>query len=371
MNIISLMQEKQVDNYISGKGRFSDKKIEELENNPSFMMCAINKSGDPKLYKLCSNDVKMNYTFLRFYIDKFKDNIDAIHKAANYFIEHSSDDFKNFELSILMKNLTLKTNEEYCIKYGLIVESISLVDDCIIESSIEDMTDENSKNLFGLGFMYLEETYKKSDLIVDHYAQRLVRNLFEKNKDNIETEIHKRYKTVAEFKKYGVVKYCVDYILKYDCCLSSYVQIHPEVLDILKYKLEDIFNRWDFYIKKINYDRYEQILNVYDEYMQSINCSYEENYYGLLKYILKSVGISDEIFELENDLSEDDYDEILGIKSPINISNYNEDKLNKLFETIEMIQKETDPEVIKNTHLRKDECVVTRLRAKITKITQL
>ena len=105
--------------------------------------------------------------------------------------------------------------------------------------------------------------------------------------------------------------------------------------------------------------------------MQSINCSYEENYYGLLKYILKSVGISDEIFELENDLSEDDYDEILGIKSPINISNYNEDKLNKLFETIEMIQKETDPEVIKNTHLKKDECVVTRLRAKITKITQL
>lgn len=371
MNIINLMQEKQVDNYISGKGRFSDKKIEELENNPSFMMCAINKSNDPKLYRLCSHDVKMNYNFLRFFINKFKDNIEVIDRASNYFLEHSNDDFINFELSIFMKNLTLEKNEEYCIKYGLIVESISLVDDCIVESFLKDIKDDDSKYLFGLGFMYLKDTYKNSELIVEHYAKRLICNLIEKNKDNIEAELHNRFKTVDEFKKYGIMKYFIDYILGFDQELAAYTQIHPEILDVIKYKLEYIINRWNFYTKKINYERYDQILCVYDEYMNSINYEYDDNYYGLLKYILKNEGISEEIFELDDELSELDFDEVFGIKAPVNLSNYKDDQFNKLLETIKMIQTETDPEVIRKTHLPKNKCVVSRLRAKITNITQL
>ncbi|MBR5662155.1 MAG: hypothetical protein IKX00_00715 [Bacilli bacterium] len=371
MKIINLMQEKQVDNYISGKGRFSDKKLEEVQNNPSFMMCAINKSNDPKLYRFCSHEVKMNYNFLKFYIGKFKDNIEAIDKAAGYFLEHSEDDFLNFEISILMKNLTLETHEDYCIKYGLIVESISLVDDCMISSYIDDLKDDKSKEMFGLGFLYLKEMYKNNDLITEHYAKRLITNLFENNNESIEAEIHKRFKTIEEFQKYGFTKYFVDYILKFDQELASYIQINYEVLDVLKYKMENIYNRWNFYVKQLNYSRYDQILNVYDEYMTDINPAYDDNYYALLKYIMKKEGISDELFEVDDEISEEDFDEILGIKKPINLNFYDNDKLEKLIETIQLIQRENDPEAIKNIHLEKDECVVTRLRAKITSITQL
>ena len=371
MSIINLMHEKLVDNYINGKGRISNKKLEELENNPSFMMCAINKSNDSKLYRLCSHEVKMNYNFLRFYIDKFKDNIEVIDTAATYFLGKSNDQFLNFELCVLMKNLTIDQNEEYCKKYGLEVEKISLIDDCIIEVMINDIKDTHYRELFGLGFMYLEDLYNFSDLIKDHYAKRMILNLFDKNKNSIESDIHTKFKTSQDFINYGINKYFIDYLIGYDQALAAYIQLKPELLNLLKYRLENMLNRWEQYNKSLANLRYSQIIRIYNEYMNSLKYSYDDSYYDLLKYIIKNLGISNDIYDIENDLAEEDFDEILGIKKPINIFNFGGQGIIKLQETIASIQSATDPEVIRNTHFVKEECVVTRLKSKAAKVTQL
>lgn len=370
MKIINLML---VDNYISGKGKISEKRLEKLENDPEFMMCAMNRSNDPKLYRLCSHEVKTNYNFVKYYVNKFSNDVDAIDKAARYFLQYSKNEYINFELCILMKTLTYK-DERTCCEYGIRVESVSLIDDCTISIISDDLKDEFSKKSFGLGFIHIQDMYQESKIIVDHYAKRLISNLFEEKRKLIERELHSKFETFDKFKEYGINKFIIDYIIQYDYHLASYIQLNPELMSCLNNVIESISYRWYVYRKKLDSIRYKQILRVYDEFMLSCNNVYNNSYYELLMYIVKDLEISEDILDFEDELYSADYEEIFGYNNPINISGYDVEKLDRLKETIQSIIIERDPMVIRNSHIKNDKCVVSRLRSKTdtgAKITQL
>lgn len=370
MKIINLML---VDNYITGKGKISEKRLEKLENDPDFMICAMNRSNDPKLYKLCSHDVKTNYNFIKYYINKFSNNLDAIDKAAKYFLENSQNEYINFELCILMKELTYQ-DDRLCWEYGIRVESISLIDDCTLSIITDDIKDENSKSVFGLGFMHIQDVYNESEIITDYYARRMLYNLFENNRKSIERELHLEYGTFEDFKKSGINKFIIDYVLRYDINLASYIQLKPELISSLNNVIESMSYRWYVYRKRLDGFKNHQILRVYDEYMKELDLDCIDYYYELLVYLVKKLDIPEEIFDFEDDLCVAEYEELLGYKNPVNISKYDPDKLIKLQDTIREIINSKDPFAIKNMHFPKERCVVSRIRTKQesgAKITQL
>ena len=369
MNIINL---KLINDYINGK-KISEKKLEKLENNRDFMIDVMNISNDYRTYKLCSEHLKKDYEFVLFYVNKFKDNIEAIDKAATYFIEHSKNQIKNFELYIIMKNLTNEC-DKICIKYGINAEAISLDDEGIISTVRREINDPAIQNLYGLGFCYLNDKYSTSETILDHYATRLIRNLFDNNRKKLEIEIHTTFENPDQIKEYGINNYLIDYISRYDQELSSYVQNRLHLLTPLKDGLISISLKWGIYNNKINDLRYRKIMKIYDKYMGLYKQHSSIDYYDLLKYIVKILDISDEIFEYKDDNIEDNWSiENYTLNSPTiskDTSNSNE-KFYELVDVINEIMHENDPSRIRLINLQTNECKVTKIRDRHAEITQL
>lgn len=367
MKIINL---RLVENYIEGKGRISNKKLEKLENDADFMKCVFNKSNDHKLYRLCSNELKMNYDFVKFLVYKFKDNVDFIDTVADHYIQNSNNDMNNFELSIIMKELT-KECETVCIKYGLTVEVVSLTDEGILESVKNDLIDDYTKNIYGLGFMYLEHQYEGREIILNNYAKRLIINLYYNNKKELEVELHNKFKTFDNFKEYGTNSYLIDYIARFDYNLSVYVQTRTELLESLNDGLLYLSMRWNSYNKRMNAIRFQQILSVYDEYMDNIKYNLEDNYYELLKYIAKQLNVPDDFYDYVDELLKDENDSFPFKNSLLDKDEESSDSFTQLFETVSSIINEKDPSEIKDIHIPSNKCVVTKIRAKSAEITQL
>ena len=57
---------KMVCDYILSK-RISKKKISYLEDDVEYMMLTMIKSNDPRMYRFCSDKVKLDYNFVKFY----------------------------------------------------------------------------------------------------------------------------------------------------------------------------------------------------------------------------------------------------------------------------------------------------------------
>lgn len=369
MNIINL---KLINDYVSGK-RISEKKLEKLESNRDFMTNVMNTTNDYRVYRLCSEELKKDYEFVLFYVNKFKDNLEAIDKAASYFLENSNNQINNFELYIIMKRLT----DEYdniCIKYGINAEALSLVDEGIISTVRGEINDPTIQQLYGLGFTYLKDKYSTSEIILDHYATRLIRTLFDDNRKKLEIDVHTTFENPDQIKEYGINSYLIDYISRYDQELSSYVQNRLYLLAPLKDGLISISLKWDIYNNNINDLRYRKIMRIYDKYMNLYKQQTSIDYYDLLKYIVKILDISDEIFEYKDDNIEDNWNinsYMLNHSTISTESSNTNEKFYELVDTINEIMHENNPNKIRLINLPTNECKVTKIRDKHAEITQL
>lgn len=105
-----------VKKYINGLDT-SPYKLEELEDNPAFMILAIGLSNDKYLYNLCSNSVKINKTFVKFLIYKYQDDIDFLVKVVDYYLNNSKEFIFKIELLKKMCEITKDKDIEMYLKY--------------------------------------------------------------------------------------------------------------------------------------------------------------------------------------------------------------------------------------------------------------
>ena len=74
-------------NYINGED-IADFTLEELESNTNFMIDVINASNDKNFYNFTEDNVKTDYRFVKFIINKFKEDENLITVAADTYIEN-------------------------------------------------------------------------------------------------------------------------------------------------------------------------------------------------------------------------------------------------------------------------------------------
>ena len=65
--------------------------IEELENNASFMKSVILYTNDKNMYNLCSSELKSNYDFVSFIIDRYNKDYEFIDEVAINYIDLSNE----------------------------------------------------------------------------------------------------------------------------------------------------------------------------------------------------------------------------------------------------------------------------------------
>lgn len=361
MEIIDL---KLLDDYSYGKDNngkaFEWETLDKLEDDSDFMMGSICKTNDYKTYLHCSEALKLNFKFVKWYVNKFKDNIVAIDNIAKNFLNNSNNPSENFELAIMMKDLA----DEYdrvCVLYGMYAENIAIMDEVYIAAVIKETSNELLKEYFGLGFSILENKYNYNEVILDFYAKRMLNDIYYYNKKNIEIDIHETFKSPEEFNKYGTHNYLIGLLSKFDKELSLYVQKNPDILNNIILCIKDVLPRWNHFERKVEKIRLKQIIKVYNEY-SSNNCD-SENYYDILQYIIKQYNISEEIFDLIDDIYEDNLRmSVRYVERIINDSSFDIDKYNLLIDTINSILSESNPELIKEISMPK--CKVTNIRKK-------
>ena len=108
-------------NYINGED-ITDFTLEELESNTNFMIDVINVSNDKNFYNFTEDNVKTDYRFVKFIINKFKEDENLITVVADTYIENQDNEQNYIELLIIMCNLIKDKNSKNYKKYKFLLE---------------------------------------------------------------------------------------------------------------------------------------------------------------------------------------------------------------------------------------------------------
>ena len=141
---------KLINSYINGED-IKGYNIEDLENDPEFMKSVILASNDKEFYNLCSEEVKSDFDFVMFLIDKYSFNAKFIDKVASYFLKNSNNESERLSVVVHTCNLFEKLNDkELFAKYRIMFIAKFLTDMIGIEKYKMEKPNDN----IGLGLLY-------------------------------------------------------------------------------------------------------------------------------------------------------------------------------------------------------------------------
>lgn len=294
MTIINL---KQVMDYINGLDIDGD--LEELENDPSFMLHVLKVSKDPKMYNLCSDTVKKNYNFVLDVINYFSDIDFSFVKlvAGNYLdslklgkqesketLEEFLNRIRHMEIDILVSSKKDEVNR-FTVSRALAVSKE--------DSVINYLHQEGMKGL-ELGFILIIDKYASSKIITDFFAQRFVNNIFYRNgNDNFEEFVHRNCKDPNLIFNGSYKGFILNIIAQYDSYLFYYLQGNNSLLLSLKDDLNKVLDNWDNYMTGLNKKRVEAFEDIVFDYL-SVNDRYAfVSCDALVKYTAETLKIRD------------------------------------------------------------------------------
>lgn len=296
-------------NYINGED-IADFTLEELESNTNFMIDVINASNDKNFYNFTEDNVKTDYRFVKFIINKFKEDENLITVAADTHIENQDNEQNYIELLIIMCNLIKDKNSKNYKKYKFLLEVNHKSKRLQIELGKLKMNTEVAVNL-GMGFLIIYDSFNSSQIILDYYAKAIIEDIFEEYDIVLEDYLHQRFNTFEKIEKIGIKKYLLDFIAVYDEMLSSYLSSHIYLLEGISKQLDKIKNNWNKYIETKERKKYNEIINKVHEYME-----YEAvDYYSLgeitlLYLVATNLGIEKTLLKYDS-ISEEHYQGIM------------------------------------------------------------
>lgn len=296
---MSKYNRKTIFDYINGND-ITEYNIETLEDDYEFMIDVINYTNDKNIYNLCSDKVKKNYVFVKFIINKFKDDLDFICQVADEYLEFVENDIERIELAIIMSEIT-KNNREYCINYKVLSEATYSANRVEIELiKVQQKDDLEFINEIQMGFLFIVDTYSSSNIIMNYYAEKFINDILTEYEIDFEALLHQRFNNFEEIEKYGINNYLINFISLYDSYLSAYVSCHLEVLNNLKKLMNTFKNRWNHYELLQERERYDTLIDSVHRYMEEheFECSFGET--EILYYIGIELGISEKILEYDN-----------------------------------------------------------------------
>ena len=302
---------KIVEDYINGND-IEEYDIEKLENDKNFMTQVIDLTNDEKMYHYCSDDLKKDYTFIKYLILKFRNNTDFITTIADYFLENTDNDFERTELSIIMRNLT--SNNEIN-KYQLLCETIYSGKRLAVELTKLREKDEAIVNDIGMGFLFIYDSYYSSPIILDFYASMIIEDIFREYDIDLESYLHSKFKESSQIDAQGLNNFMIEFISSYDRMLGGYLSTHLNLLLPLKNKIIKIQNNWDRYVYNEEKSKYREMFKRVKDYIEQSDSIFTDTdliyYIGskleILEKIKKYDYVDDEIFDIILEGVQDDF----------------------------------------------------------------
>ena len=389
---------KMVCDYILSK-RISKKKISYLEDDVEYMMLTMIKSNDPRMYRFCSDKVKLDYNFVKFYVNRFRDNYAYADTAARYYLEHSNNPFNDLELNIIMMDIAYE-NDVNDFHYGLSALSRYFIIDSYHTSVANRINIENEvmKQVYGIGFADVLEKFSSSEIIINYLAKQKISELVLRHYKELEVDFHKCFDNQDYFKDtcgshlylkesiqeqlynpfcnrdeidgYKPYKIMIDFISKYDETLAQFTQSRLDLLDSLDNILRKLYKNWQWYDSQLENVQYNAIIELYEENHDRFEYQQMFGKYDVLQFAGRQLGI-DNIFNEYIDPEQymfvgyfdsnvnktfDDYMNECIYESEQNLETYN-----RLVDAIKAILDSRCPSDVERVQM--DECKVTRLRS--------
>ena len=306
---------KLVYDYIWGND-IGEYNIDDLENDPDFMLQVIERTKDKNMYELCSDSVKCDYSFVYEIINLFSDDLDFICRVADTYIDSLSEAERiqgtSFpEINILMSSLCGKSLNQYSISAASFYEyerhraliSISRVDDFEIK--------EESAAGFILSFVQ----YENNPIILNFIAKRMVNeSLYGDRDNNLEYLIHSGFRSIEEFENYGEVNFLSSCIYDYDKYLCSYLFDKNSEVDFQMFfgsamkEISRIKRNWSLYMDRVNAWRVMVFNHELAEYMLNESEVGRLSHDDIISYVVNKLNVSDVFskFDIDSPLTYDE-----------------------------------------------------------------
>ena len=223
---------KTIYDYIDGNDLDFD--VDKLEDDVNFMMKVIILTNDKNMYNLCSNNVKSDFSFTKFMINKFNQDYKFIETVADNYLELNKkidtlEEGNKIEIQALMHNILSKKENDYYSIYSLSLSSAYNVERISINSYLQD-ADDSIKEILGLGFIIISENYYNKENTLNYFAERMLEEIVYEQDESFENYVHKVFSNPKLIEKYGRNKFLLSYISTHDNCLANYVSCNMELI---------------------------------------------------------------------------------------------------------------------------------------------
>lgn len=295
--------EKLINDYILGE---EIDNLDELEDDPFFMMQVIDKSDDYRLYNLCSENVKKNYEFVKHMVLKFSFNPSFITKVADYYLARVKDEFSTTELVAILLNIPM--DMDCNMRYRMMAHSLYYFKRMQVEACKK--TDEYFEYELGMGYLLVFEQFKESPIILDFYAKKMIDGIFEEYNIHLDTRLHEDFSCPEELYRLGINNYLLRFIGDYDSMLANYLSVNLDLLDDLKKVVNLELKRWNKYVDNTEREKYILMFDLVHEYIETVGRDMLLDETTILYYLGNKLGINDKIHQYDLLFCQDSLDDI-------------------------------------------------------------
>lgn len=277
---------KLIKNYINGDdlGKYS---IEELENNSYFMKEVIDYTNDYKIYNLCSDNLKKNYSFIKYLINKFNKNYEFIDNISSYYVDNTENELYRKELCIVLENIL---PDDLAEKYKLINNAGYSLDRVCVE--LFNLENSSIDKLISKGFIIFNEKYNDNKIIFNYYLKNLMKEII-KEDNNFKVALLRQLEDGKRFSKTEMTNFIIEFICKYDTIFGIYISSNIDLIQDVVKEAERLQNQWYKEINQIEKDRFDEMIDMVHEYLYISNSNLDE--IDILFYVAKELSVSDKI----------------------------------------------------------------------------
>ena len=286
--------DKLINEYIMG---YEIEDVDKLEDSPSFMIQAIEKSGDIKLYNLCSDKVKKNYSFVKYLVSKFSSDLEFICNISDYYLENTEDEFSRIELLAVICDLCKNDKEKY-MRYRMFAHSLYYFKRIQIEAAKKAASNENDVDDIGMGFLLIFEEYNHSKIVLDFFAKKIIDGIFDEFDIDLEYMLHNEFHDSEKLISMGLNNYMLSFIGYYDEMLANYLSTNINLMDNLRNRILRIVKNWDNYNKRMEHDKYYLMFDKVHEYLSDKDSLIDETTF--LYLVGSQLDIADKILKYDS-----------------------------------------------------------------------
>ena len=328
--------------------------INELENDYQFMIEVIDFTKDKNMYNLCSDEIKRNYNFVRFLVEKFKDDYNFIDQVSSYFfVNHENkslldEDHKVLELKIIINDIIGKNKIDVLEQNKIVSHLLFNLENTFAQMGIGQLP-QGDQRLLGLGFAVLKDKYNDSQIITDFFAKKYIDEIFYETVNKLADMLHRDFKDYDSLLKYGVNKYIAKVVSLADNSLAEYLLCHTELLTKIKDDIQKIGKDWNRYEQERYRDKIEQTYEKIEDYL---NENFDTTIFPIdaVNYIVEYLGLK-EIFDKYDETDFGEYKDILMQIEPEHLS-FND--LVHLKKMIKIVKKIFDSDEVEDDYIEEE-----------------